>query len=324
MTSEVVKMLMQELRSSEREILHLVATAPERYKVYSIKKRSGGMREIAHPSIELKMAQRAIIKNILSDLPIHDCATAYRKGSSIRINAQIHAHNRPILKYDFREFFPSITEQAWLSYCESNEIFDRTDAIVLGRLLFRRAKHGRVLRLSIGAPSSPILSNILLNHFDAEVQKRVSEHKIAYTRYADDMTFSAKRTYNLTVVDAILRSVINQMSSPKLQINENKTNLVTTKFRRQITGIVLTNDGRVSIGRDRKRKLRAAIHRFSLGQASFEQIAHTAGMLAFASDVEPEFEQRMERVYGRDIILKLKGAGRAYRRPPSEINKDRR
>lgn len=281
MTSPLVDFLTRELRISKRELSTLVATAPNRYKVYQIPKRTGGSREIAQPASELKIAQRLIIHEYLNRLPVHHCATAYKAGSSIRDNAARHASNRAILKYDFTDFFPSITEKSWLSYCSKHEVFDHMDAIISARLLFRRPKGGRILRLSIGAPSSPVLSNILLNEFDDEVNKRVLAHKITYTRYADDMTFSAERTWNLREVDRILRSVIYRMTSPKLLINNSKTVLVTPKYHRQVTGLVLTLDGKVSLGRDRKRNLRSAIHHFTKGDLDRKSTVKLAGMLAF-------------------------------------------
>lgn len=316
MISPLLAFLQRELRLGERGLARLIATAPERYKIYHIRKRRGGFREIAHPASELKAAQRAIVREYLSTLPIHPTATAYRPDSSIRRNAEIHAAvNGPILKYDFENFFPSITEHAWLSYCDEHNLFDRDDAIRAGRLLFRRPKGGRILRLSIGAPSSPILSNILLNDFDNEIHKRVSDHKITYTRYADDMTFSAERTGNLTVVDGILRSVLNQMTSPKLRLNKEKTVLVTKRYHRQITGLVITLEGRVSLGRERKRAIRAAIHHFVLGKLNRDEEVRLAGLLAFANDVEPEFFTRMERVYGKDALDRLKATMKDYHRP---------
>lgn len=315
MTSALIEFLARELRISERELATLIATAPERYKVYTIPKRSGGRREIAHPASELKVAQRALVRQYLSALPVHPCATAYKPQSSIRLNAERHVHNRAILKYDFKDFFPSITERAWLTYCSRHSLFDRSDALIAARILFRRPKGGTILRLSIGAPSSPILSNILMNEFDREVNERVSKHKITYTRYADDLTFSAERTWNLKVVNKILRDVMREVGTPNITINEKKTVLVTPKYHRQVTGLVLTLDGRVSLGRVRKRNIRAAIHRFKLGQLDRRAQVNLAGTLAFAKDVEPEFFTRMERVYGKDTIDNLKRTVLGYKRP---------
>ncbi len=312
MTSKLYDFLTRELRIGDRELAALISSAPDRYKIYHIPKRTGGKREIAHPSFELKIAQRSIINGYLKHLPVHPCATAYKKGSSIRQNAERHCHNRAILKYDFKDFFPSITELAWLAYCERNAIMERSDAIAAGRVLFRRPKGGRILRLSIGAPSSPILSNILLNDFDREVHERVSDHKITYTRYADDMTFSAERTWNLREVDGILRSVIRLIGTPSLTINSSKTVLVTPKFHRQVTGLVLTLDGRVSLGRDRKRLIRSRVHYAIAGKLDERDMVNLAGTLAFARDVEPEFYTRLERIYGRDNLQMIKHSVRGY------------
>ncbi|MBB5705017.1 retron St85 family RNA-directed DNA polymerase [Sphingopyxis panaciterrulae] len=315
MTSKLIEFLVSEVGLSARNIERLIQTAPERYKVYHIRKRSGGWREIAQPATELKIVQRAIVEKYLKHLPIHPAATAYVPGSSIRRNAAIHSVNGPILKYDFKEFFPSITERAWLRYCEIHGIFDRVEAIQFGRLLFRRPHGGTILRLSIGAPSSPILSNVLMYEFDKMLHERVAQHSVTYTRYADDLTFSARRTGYLNSVNRILRSTISQVQLPKIKINEEKTVVATEKYRRQVTGLILTNDKRVSLGRERKRNLRAALHHFREGKLDIDQSVKLAGLMAFARDVEPEFYTRMELTYGKDLLSQLKYLVKGYRRP---------
>lgn len=306
MTSPLIELLTRELRVSEREILHLIATAPERYKVYTIPKRNGDRREIAHPAKELKVAQRAIVNYYLKKLPVHAAAMAYKSGSSIKDNAAVHAGCGPILKYDFVEFFPSITEFAWIAYCNRHGVMDRADAVRSGRILFRRAKGGRILRLSIGAPSSPILSNILMHDFDEEITRLVAEHKIKYTRYADDLTFSAERTGYLTSVDKILRGVISRSNAPKLKINEKKTVLATPKSHRQVTGLTLTLDGGVSIGKKNKRIVRVCLDYYQKGILDQEKIAPLAGYMSYIWDVENEFYIRMQNHYGKSVLDRLR------------------
>jgi hypothetical protein len=315
MSIDVMKFLSVELGLGPSASAQLVRTAPERYAHYTIPKRTGGNRNISQPSSELKIVQRAVVEQLLGDLPIHPAATAYARGTSIRMNAARHAENGPILKFDFKEFFPSLTEYAWISYCKENRICDHSNAIALGRLLFMRPPGARILRLSIGAPSSPFISNVLLYQFDRTIAERVGNHYVAYTRYADDMTFSANRTGYLTVVEKILRKTISDIHLPKLKINEGKTVLATKKYRREVTGLILTNDNRVSLGRSRKRDLRARLHHFLLGNLDIDESVRLAGHMAFAKDVEPEFYTRMERVYGAEILEKLKQSVKGYRRP---------
>lgn len=315
MNIDVIHMLAVEMGLGNRAATQLIRTAPERYKHYTIPKKTGGRRPIAHPAKELKYVQSEIVERYLTKLPVHPAATAYVQGSSIRLNAARHAENGPIKKFDFQNFFPSLTEQAWLSYCVKHDVCDRRQAIMLGRLLFMRPRGGRILRLSIGAPSSPILSNILMYEFDKILHDAVAQHSVTYTRYADDLTFSALRTGYLNSVEPILRSTLSTITSPKLRLNEAKTVTATMKFRRQVTGLIITNDHRVSLGRDRKRQLRAALHHFKHGKLDIDQSVRLAGQMAFAKDVEPEFYTRMERAYGEEVLETLKHTVRGYRRP---------
>ena len=153
----------------EGDLLKIIRTAPRRYKTFLIPKRSGGMREIAQPAREVKLLQRAIVRRVLANLPIHDAAKAYRQGLSIRDNAKPHSGNGPILKMDFKDFFPSIRSADWEQYCTRNAILMGNDISYTSQILFRRVTGEHLLKLSIGAPSSPSLSNILLFDFDGLV-----------------------------------------------------------------------------------------------------------------------------------------------------------
>ena len=84
----------------------LVASAPYRYKVYTVSKKTGrGLRTIAQPAKEVKFLQRIILDRVIVGLPVHTAAFAYRKKHNIRMNAEIHAHNNFLLKMDFKQFF---------------------------------------------------------------------------------------------------------------------------------------------------------------------------------------------------------------------------
>jgi hypothetical protein len=275
--------------------------------VYQIPKKTGGSREIAQPAREVKALQRVLEREFLSKLPVHPAAMAYRRGRSIRDNALLHVENGPILKMDFREFFPSIRPHHWHAYCDDRGIFqDAFERLITTNILFFRKRGSAITRLAIGAPSSPHLSNLLMYLFDALITEKVEKDYVTYSRYADDLTFSAKRTGYLTVVQDAVREAIKEVPWPNLVINEGKTVVATTKYHRQVTGLVLSNDQKVSIGRERKRNLRAAVHRASLGQLSAEQLGRLAGNLAFVNAVEPDFLARLEKKYGPEVLQMIK------------------
>ena len=307
--SKLIPFLATATGLSPSDVFSIILRAPVSYKYYTIPKRSGGERLISQPAREVKALQRALV-NGLRRLPIHDTATAYRLGRSIRDNAERHAANGPVMKFDFENFFPRILAKDWERYCRQNSVFAEAEDIHLSaKLLFHRRAGSNILRLAIGAPSSPWLSNVLMYEFDDNISNAVKCDKITYTRYADDLTFSAKRTGHLTVVEKILRDLINETESPSLVINEEKTVVATMKYRRVVTGLVLADDGRVTIGRDRKRLIRASLHHAFSGINTAEENARLAGLLAFASDVEPDFLAKLEARYGSGLLAKLVSPG---------------
>jgi len=281
----------------------IVRTAPSRYKTYPIDKRGGGTRLISQPAREVKILQRALNDVLLKHLPVHTSATAYREGSSIRQNAIPHAGIGPILKLDFADFFPSIKLHDWRQYCEKTGCLTRADDVEMtGRLIFHRPKGSSTLRLAIGSPCSPFVSNALMYEFDALVVEAVAADKVVYTRYADDLTFSAPRLGHLRDVEKAVRRILRDLSFPRLQINIDKTTYVTSKFGRRVTGLTLTNAGEVSIGHERKRKLHTAVYRASKNRLDADELAALKGMLGFVHSVEPAFIDTLRERFGDKIV----------------------
>lgn len=308
--SELIATLSALTGLSERDVWQIASSAPRRYKTYPIPKRDGGERWIAQPAREVKLLQRKLLQHYLMELPVHPAATAYERGTSIRHNAAAHVPSGAILKMDFRDFFPSLRQADWTLYATERSLFETPDDIEMsGRILFHRRSSSSTLRLAIGAPSSPHVSNLLMYEFDRQVTEAVSKDTITYTRYADDMTFSAARTGYLTGVQKKLRRIISNMNNPKLSINDDKTVTATKKYKREVTGLILTNDDRISIGHGRKKSIRAAVHHALTGKLDAEAMSRLRGLLSFVCDVEPEFILRLELKYGKGEIDSILGKG---------------
>jgi hypothetical protein len=115
--SELLSRLGANVLLRPEELMKLIRSAPRRYKVYEIpKKTEGQMRTIAQPAREVKALQYWAMKEVLSELSIHDAATAYRTGQSIADNASRHVASRFLLKMDFENFFPSLRDTDWRSH----------------------------------------------------------------------------------------------------------------------------------------------------------------------------------------------------------------
>jgi retron-type reverse transcriptase len=296
------------------DLIYLVRSAPYRYKVYEIAKRTPGKkRTIAQPARELKPLQYWVMENVLNAFPIHPSATAYRKGRNIADNALPHASHKYLCKLDFRNFFPSIRSTDFEKFMSSNplaRIWTEEEVGYLSRILFWRRKRGGDLRLSIGAPSSPVLSNILLYNFDIETTALCASLGLTYTRYADDLTFSTNEPKVLFEVERQIPKICTSLGSPRLFLNRGKTVHVSMKGARRVTGLILTNDGLVSIGREKKREISAGFHRYTLGRLNAEEINKLGGMLAYINSVEPIFLQRLAEKYGAAALSHLLSSSR--------------
>ena len=285
----------------ENQLTQYLRSAPHRYKVYTIPKRSGrGVREIAQPAKALKWLQKAILKDyFVQKMPVHDCATAYVKKRNISFNAGLHANNSFLLKMDFSNFFPSIESHDFVSH--SGEYFDeftREHEFVTERLFFRKSRGDSRLLLSAGAPSSPFISNTLMYSFDESVCGFCISNGVTYSRYADDLAFSSMDCSKLKDIPEFLVATIKQLGQLNLVINESKTVLVSKRENRNLTGLVLTNDGSVSLGRERKRLIRSMIHKYSMGELTGSDVSRLRGLLSFASSVERTFYLAMRKKYG--------------------------
>ncbi|MDK9606310.1 retron St85 family RNA-directed DNA polymerase [Lelliottia wanjuensis] len=296
------------LLSKKSEIVAFSMTAPYRYKIYRIPKRNSlKKRTIAHPSKELKFIQRAITEYLSDKLPVHECAFAYKKGSSIKNNAQIHLHTKYLLKMDFENFFPSITPRLFFSKLRlANIELTTEDKVILENILFFKSKRNSNLRLSIGAPSSPLISNFVMYFWDIEVQKLCSDMGINYTRYADDLTFSTNNKNILFDIPEMLENILPKYSLGKIRINHGKTIFSSKGHNRHVTGITLTNDNKLSIGRERKRLISSMIHYFINGKLAIDDVNKLIGLLAFAKNIEPSFYESMAIKYGYDNLSKLR------------------
>ena len=286
-----------------------MTTAPYQYRHYTIDKRTGGKRDIYHPTPNLKAVQRWLVYNCFSRLPVHSSVHSYAAGKNIRTHAEVHINSSYLLRFDFVDFFPSLN-QAWVrqfirtSVADGYLSFEADLMNLVPRLVCRHSKADGSLALSIGAPSSPALSNAMLYRLDATLHEMAEKHAARYTRYADDVYFSAERPNALGAVENEFRAIIQELA-PQLRVNEAKTERRSRKTRRVVTGLVLTPNRQISIGRERKRSIRTRVFLFTQGRLSGEDTQSLAGLLAFASDIEPKFVMSLRAKFGHAAIDEL-------------------
>lgn len=312
----LISTLAEKLLMPEEELFRFALTMPLRYKKYYIQKRSGGLRLIAQPSKESKFIQRMLIEELRPLLPIHKAATAYEKGAGILLNARRHLNSRYLLKMDFKNFFPSITPELFFEIALNHDInFEVIDRAFLEYALFFRATRRSRLRMSIGAPSSPFISNFVMSLFDKNMARHCAERNITYTRYADDLTFTTNEKGALFEIPDVVEAMLKSNCARKIRINSEKTVFSSKKFNRHVTGVVLSNENKLSIGRKRKREIASLINSFKYGALSDDCRMRLKGLIAHAHHIEPDFLARMKEKYTTEIIDEIMRTGSELEKP---------
>ena len=171
--------------------------------------------------------------------------------------------------------------------------------------------------LTIGAPSSPILSNAILFDFDTAISALCEKNNVTYSRYADDLFFSTNEPFVLNTIEKNVREYLSTTQHPRLSLNEKKTVYTSRKKRRLVTGLTLTSDNKISVGREKKRFIKHLCHQFQIGALSPEDVSHLAGYLSFLKAVEPAFIDSLKRKYGPDMLVKLAHGPRTSRKADS-------
>jgi RNA-directed DNA polymerase len=299
------ELIAKDLRLPPSYISRLARTASHRYYTFTIPKQNGDKRTIHHPARELKLIQRWLIARVFGRLPVHDAACAYRRGLGITAHAIRHSGYNFLLKLDFREFFPSLRGEDIVAMLRENSgllrevITDESDYDVIRQFVCREN------RLTIGAPTSPVISNLIMFGFDRDWAARSGALGVSYSRYADDLCFSTNTPNVLAGVFHELNEDIAARRSPRLVLNEKKTVFTSRKRLRRIVGLVLTSTRNLSIGRSKKRNLKSQVFRFNSGKLSIEDVDHLRGMLPFVRSVEPSFIDALGAKFGPETMNKL-------------------
>jgi hypothetical protein len=311
MDKEVLDIISKFLGFDRMIVLDIINKAPTSYKKYSINKKNGGTRIIHHPSRQTKGVQHALMETVLSKLPIHECAYAYRRGlkSPLRRNAEKHSLFSYSIRIDFKDFFPSIVPNDLFSAINKNSTMklEISDKQTLTKALFVKSKNKKQ-GLAVGAPSSPLISNIVMYNLDREIQK-IAESisgKNVYTRYADDLVFSTNVKGGCQKFYDKVKSVIKKTQSPRLLIKEDKTVYLSKGTRRMVTGITITPEQHISLGRKRKRYIKKLIFDYKNMKLDAKGKSYLEGFIAHILDVEPDYYNKLVIKYGGETLDRIR------------------
>lgn len=310
MTANIKSNICKKLLLTYSEYDDLLRTAPARYKVYTVPKKSNPRlsRTICQPAKELKLVQRHLVREYLSDYPVHEHATAYIKGKSAYLNSKHHARNSYIVKIDFKNFFNSIKASDFVKFMSENNIHNLLEKDIKNfvHFLFWYNYKVKELVLSIGAPSSPIASNIILYDFDTKVNDFCASLGCVYTRYADDITISSNAYEPLSQCYAFIGENLGLSKIEHIELNEQKTKFLSKKGKRIVTGFVISNSEQVSLGREKKRIIRAMAHKaLNNHDISRDDLNYLKGILGHIKHFDGAYLKALENTYGEDFFSQI-------------------
>ncbi len=291
---------------------HADASPVSHYVRFSVPKRSGGTRLLAAPQPELAATQEWILANILSKIPTHAAAHGFVAGRSTVSNATPHVDRDVVVNTDLSDFFPSISFRRVaglfreIGYSPAvATIFallctdaPRRKVIYAGKPFFVAAG---VRALPQGACTSPAISNLVARRLDSRLNGIATKLGWTYTRYADDLSFSASGE-PAQRVGYLLARVRHIAQDEGFAVNEKKTRVLRQQNRQLVTGVVV-ND-RPGIDRRTVRRLRAILHRAKkdgLAAQNRERLPHfeawLSGMIAYIHMVNPKQAQPLRQAF---------------------------
>jgi retron-type reverse transcriptase len=250
------------LDASGKQLRYLLYARQEmgRYTMFTISKRRGGKRTIKAPKEELKAIQRRLGDFLQDKVEFRQPAHGFVRERSIATNAALHVHHRAVFNLDLKDFFPTINFGRVRGLFMADP-FKASPAVatILAQICCHEGS------LPQGAPTSPVISNMICSRLDAQLQRLAKNLGCVYTRYADDLTFSKRKgafpkelaiedVFDEIAVGKKLRAIIEQNG---FQIHPDKVHLYRNTHRQTVTG--LTVNSRVNVPRKYIREIRAII-----------------------------------------------------------------
>lgn len=224
------------------------------YKQFELRKKAGGMRVIHAPIRTLKNVQKAINLIFQAICNIHPSASGFLPGKSIADNAHFHVGKNYVLNIDLKDFFPAITQ--FKVFRELHRppfnLSKETGKVHLASLIANLCCHNIDVKrfvneqwvtinksvLPQGAPTSPVLSNIICYNLDLNLNELATKMGLVYSRYADDITFSSY--HNVYESDgSFLHGLYQIILKEGFQVNESKFRLQKKAYKQTVTGLVV-------------------------------------------------------------------------------------
>jgi hypothetical protein len=294
------------------------------YRTFEIPKKSGSMRQICAPTGILKSLQKKLAKRlwnkIKADRFFHNIirtniSHAFEKNKSIITNARVHRNKKFVLNLDLENFFDSFHFGRIVGYFEKNRDFKLPHeiAVALAQLVCYNN------RLPQGAPTSPVITNLICQIMDYRLLKIAKKYKLDFTRYADDLSFSTNHKDFLNLKDLFLKEITAEIEKAGFTVNNKKTRLLYNDARQEVTGLVVNK--KIGVKHEFVKNTRAMAHQlYTTGNfmlnGRFGNLKQLEGRFSFIDqlDVYNRGQAAVSVTKGRQEVVPLNKREREYQK----------
>ena len=267
------------------------------YIEFKIPKKKGKPRLICQPNVELMKIQRRLnlYFQAIYEFHIPSCVHGFISKSntanrSIVTNAKPHIGKRNILVIDLKDFFTTIRAKRVKNLFSSWGINDEI-ASTLALLCTYKGT------LPMGAPTSPIVSNLCSYELDMKLMRFCELNQVTYSRYADDLTFSS----NGNISDELIQSLIQMIRENGFEINYKKLRRIGSHRKQKITGIIVNQ--KLSVERKLKKKIRAIEHDIKLNGIAKAAERHFGSSNPVSDEIQNKFQRKINGLKSfRDMV----------------------
>ncbi|WP_242303262.1 reverse transcriptase domain-containing protein [Bacillus cereus group sp. BfR-BA-01495] len=238
----------------------LIVSKKSNYGTFTIKKKSGDDRKIHAPSKNLLIIQKKLTSILNLVYKNHENSHGFIKDRSIITNANKHIRKQYVLNFDLEDFFNNINfgrvRAMFIYYFKFNEDV----ATILANICCHYDGF-----LPQGAPTSPIISNILANKLDKDLTRLAKRHRCDYTRYAADISISTNKdkfpkaiAHTKDRKTYLSSEIINIVKNNGFFINDKKSRLHSKSENLSVTGLTV-NEG-LNVKRSYIRRVRSILN----------------------------------------------------------------
>jgi RNA-directed DNA polymerase len=265
MPVEQLKLYLQEHWARIKESLLNGTYRPQAVRCVEIPKPNGGVRQLGIPTVLDRLIQQAL-HQVLSPLfepDFSESSYGFRPGRSAHqavLAAREYAAQgrRWVVDLDLEKFFDRVNHDVLMSRL-ARRISDKRVLGLIRRYLQAGMMAGGIVSQRVegtpqGGPLSPLLSNILLDELDKELERR--GHK--FCRYADDCNIYVR---SREAGERVMKSVTEFLSEHlRLKVNAEKS-AVARPWERKFLGYSMTwhKQPRLKVAPESVRRLKAKV-----------------------------------------------------------------